>query len=90
MKTLWGFTQALVDRKLMPTAIKVALVVGTILFIINHGSSLLKGKMTERDGEVASPYPPSTVAPLGETPAFPLTKTTLSRNRGVDETAMDF
>ena len=37
MKTLWGFTRALVDRKLMPTAVKVALVVGTVLFVINHG-----------------------------------------------------
>ena len=48
MKTLWGFTQALVDKKLMPTAIKVALVVGTVLFIINHGSPLVKRKMTKQ------------------------------------------
>ena len=48
METLWGFTQALVDRKLVPTAVRVALIVGTILFIINHGSALLEGKMTKR------------------------------------------
>ena len=48
MKTLWGFTQALVERKLMLTAIKVALVVGTVLFIINHGSALIEGKMTRQ------------------------------------------
>ncbi|NEQ38262.1 MAG: hypothetical protein F6K40_19140 [Okeania sp. SIO3I5] len=29
----------------MPTALKVAVVVGSILFIINHGSALVKGKM---------------------------------------------
>lgn len=30
----------------MPTALKVALVVGTVLFAINHGSALVQGKMT--------------------------------------------
>ena len=54
MKALFEFTQALFDRKLMPTAAKVALVVGTVLFIINHGSALFEDKMTERDDEVAS------------------------------------
>ena len=48
MKTLKGFTQALFDKKLMPTAIKVALVVGTVLFIINHGSALSARKMTKQ------------------------------------------
>ena len=53
MKVFLEFTQAF-DRKLMPTAAKVALVVGTVLFIINHGSALFEDKMTERDDEVAS------------------------------------
>ena len=41
-----GFTKALLDPKLAPTAFKVALVVGSILFTINHGSALAKGEMT--------------------------------------------
>ena len=32
----------------MSTAFKVALIVGTILFVINHGSTLIKGKMTKQ------------------------------------------
>ena len=40
------FTQALFDPKLAPTAIKVSLVVGSVLFTINHGAALAKGKMT--------------------------------------------
>ncbi|MBE7381744.1 MAG: nitrate/nitrite transporter NrtS [Leptolyngbya sp. SIO1E4] len=31
---------------MMRMALRVALIVGTILFIINHGASLLQGKMT--------------------------------------------
>jgi hypothetical protein len=46
LKSLNLFLHALVDKKLMPTAIKVALVVGTILFAINHGSAVAQGKMT--------------------------------------------
>jgi len=45
MKSFKEFALSLVNRELMPTAIKVALVVGTILFTINHGTSLLTGKM---------------------------------------------
>lgn len=45
MKSLQGFATALVDKQSMPTAIKVAVVVGSILFTINHGSALLKGQM---------------------------------------------
>lgn len=37
---------ALRNREMMPTAIRVALVVGTILFMINHGSALAEGKMS--------------------------------------------
>ena len=32
----------------MPTAIKVSLVVGTIIFAINHGDAILNGKMTRQ------------------------------------------
>lgn len=30
----------------MPMALKVAAIVGTVLFIINHGAALTQGKMT--------------------------------------------
>ncbi len=37
---------ALFDKDLVPTALKVAAIVGSILFVINHGSALVQGKMT--------------------------------------------
>ncbi len=46
MISLRSFLAALVNPTLMPTATKVALVVGSFLFAINHGSALLQGKMT--------------------------------------------
>lgn len=36
---------ALRNPEMMPTAIRVAFVVGTLLFSINHGNALLQGKM---------------------------------------------
>lgn len=53
LKSINPFLRALVDRKLMPTAIKVALVVGTILLMINHGSAIMQGKMT-RDRAISA------------------------------------
>ncbi|MBE9066228.1 nitrate/nitrite transporter NrtS [Leptolyngbya cf. ectocarpi LEGE 11479] len=41
-----SFCSALIDRDLRPGATKVALVVGTILFTLNHGPALANGKMT--------------------------------------------
>ncbi|NEP12098.1 MAG: hypothetical protein F6K14_18195 [Symploca sp. SIO2C1] len=46
MKSLKKFCVALFDKELMPMALKVSLVVGSILFTINHGSALVQGKMT--------------------------------------------
>jgi hypothetical protein len=45
MKFVKGYCLCLVDKQMMPTAIRVALVVGSLLFIINHGSAFLSGKM---------------------------------------------
>ena len=42
MKT---FFQGLRDPEMTPSALKVALIVGTVLFSINHGKALLEGKM---------------------------------------------
>ncbi len=36
---------SLVDREFMPTALKVALFVGSVLFAINHGGALFQGQM---------------------------------------------
>ena len=35
------------DPKLAPTAIRVSLIVGSILFAINRGTALAKGEMTK-------------------------------------------
>jgi len=45
MRTLQEFCLCLVNQDMMPTALKVSFVVGSILFIINHGSALIKGQM---------------------------------------------
>ena len=41
------FVYALFDPKLAPVALRVSLVVGSVLFTINHGAALAKGKMTK-------------------------------------------
>ncbi|HEY9621081.1 MAG TPA: nitrate/nitrite transporter NrtS [Crinalium sp.] len=43
---LRGYLKSLGDRQFMPIALKVALVVGSILFTINHGWAILTGQMT--------------------------------------------
>jgi hypothetical protein len=53
MKALKEYGLCLVDKRIMPTAFKVALVVGSVLFTINHGSALFKGQMT-RDRWIAA------------------------------------
>jgi hypothetical protein len=46
MKAIKEYCLCLGNKKMMPTAVKVALVVGSILFTINHGAALIKGQMT--------------------------------------------
>jgi hypothetical protein len=46
MKTLKEFGLCLFDRDMLSTALKVSVVVGSILFIINHGSAVAKGQMS--------------------------------------------
>lgn len=48
MVTVKGYLAALVDRRLAGQAIKVALLVGTVLFTINHGPALKSGTMTQQ------------------------------------------
>ena len=48
MKSIKEYCRSLIDPQLAPMAIQVALVVGTLLFIINHGVAVAKGKMTRQ------------------------------------------
>ncbi len=41
-----GYLAALVDPQYCGMALRVALIVGTVLFMINHGAALVQGKMT--------------------------------------------
>jgi hypothetical protein len=41
-----NFGRAWIDRSLAPKAFKVSLVVGSILFMVNHGAAALAGEMT--------------------------------------------
>ncbi len=43
---LRGYGRALVTPTYRPTALRVALVVGSLLFVINHGQALAHGQMT--------------------------------------------
>ena len=52
MKALKNFAFAWVNPNLVPTAFKVSLVVGSILFSLNHGSALIKGNLS-RDRAIA-------------------------------------
>ncbi len=40
------YVRSLGDRHFMPAALRVALVVGTLLFAINHGGAAVRGQMT--------------------------------------------
>ena len=44
IKKIWG---SLFNPRFAPTALKVALFVGTVLFVINHGTAFLKGQMNQ-------------------------------------------
>ncbi|GAB4141867.1 MAG: hypothetical protein Fur0046_18090 [Cyanobacteria bacterium J069] len=46
MRSLKAYGQSLLDPQLAPTAIKVALIVGSILLIINHGAAILNQQMS--------------------------------------------
>lgn len=45
-RALKEFGASLVNPKYTPLAFKVAIVVGSVLFLINHGTTLVKGKMS--------------------------------------------
>jgi hypothetical protein len=46
MKAAQEYISSLFDREFIPTGLKTALFVGSILFLINHGSALFRGEMS--------------------------------------------
>ena len=46
--SIQGYFAALVDRRFMGQAVRVALFVGTVLLTINHGPALKSGTMTQQ------------------------------------------
>jgi len=47
MKAVQGYLAALVTPPLARRAVRVALFVGTVLFLINHGAAVRTGTMTQ-------------------------------------------
>jgi hypothetical protein len=41
-----GYLVSLFDKEFIPTGVKTALFVGSLLFLINHGAATLRGEMT--------------------------------------------
>lgn len=46
IKDLQNFCGSLVNPQFVPMGVKVALVVGSMLFLINHGNALIQGQMS--------------------------------------------
>ncbi|NJO40123.1 MAG: nitrate/nitrite transporter NrtS [Cyanobacteria bacterium RU_5_0] len=42
-----GYIVSLFDAEFIPTGLKTALFVGSLLFLINHGSAFFRGEMTQ-------------------------------------------
>jgi membrane protease YdiL (CAAX protease family) len=47
IKDVGSYLASLGDPDLIPTGLRTALVVGSLLFGINHGPALLRGEMTQ-------------------------------------------
>lgn len=46
MKVLKEYTVSLLEPEFIPTGLKTAAFVGSLLFLINHGPAFLRGEMT--------------------------------------------
>lgn len=46
MRSIRAYLISLFDREFIPTGLQTALVVGSLLFGINHGLAVLRGEMT--------------------------------------------
>lgn len=47
MKSVYKYIASLFDRDFVPTGLRTALVVGSLLFGINHGLAVWRGEMTQ-------------------------------------------
>lgn len=47
MKSLSEFLSCLVEPQMATSGVKVALVIGSLLMMINHGSAIISGQMTQ-------------------------------------------
>jgi hypothetical protein len=46
VRRIRGYLVSLFDAEFIPTGIRTALFVGSLLFVINHGPAFLRGEMT--------------------------------------------
>lgn len=46
MQSLKAYLACLIDPRFMSTGFKVAIFVGSVLFVINHGGALVRNEMT--------------------------------------------
>ncbi len=46
MEAVLGFCQAWVSPVFRSIALKVSLIVGSVLFVVNHGAAVIEGEMT--------------------------------------------
>lgn len=57
MKVLKGYIVSLLEPEFIPTGLKTAAFVGTLLFLINHGNAFVRKEMTgDRWISVAATY----------------------------------
>lgn len=47
MKALKEYSASLIDRDFIPSGLKTAVLVGSLLFVINHGTAVWRGQMTQ-------------------------------------------
>lgn len=47
MRNIRGYIVSLFDAEFIPTGLKTAVFVGSLLFLINHGSAFFRGEMTQ-------------------------------------------
>ncbi|MEA5450877.1 nitrate/nitrite transporter NrtS [Leptolyngbya sp. CCNP1308] len=47
MQAIKGYLKALVTPQMAKRAVRVALLIGTLLFVINHGAAVRSGTMTQ-------------------------------------------
>jgi hypothetical protein len=46
VEAVLGFCQAWISPEFRSTALKVSMIVGSVLFLVNHGAAVIDGEMT--------------------------------------------